>query len=126
MQFDLKNLRAEVLSEHAQTFAERLCENDRKNKYTQVRKFYTQLVELYLIVFNISDEVGRQKKFNEINLKIHLLVPHASYAKARDLVSDDFLNFIKNLVRQIDSPETLEHAKYVFEAVLGFYKNIKG
>ena len=46
----------------------------------------------------------------------------AAYAKGRSHVDDNFIAIFNRLLDQIDSAETLHHAKLFYEAMLGFRK----
>ena len=51
-----------------------------------------------------------------------MLKAKVAYAKGRGHVDENFVNVFNEIIKQIDSPQTLRHAKLFFEAMLGFRK----
>ena len=92
------------------------------NKSTQLRKFYDELSMWDDKIHRITDKAQRQAEYEKSAPFIHMLKAKAAYAKGRDHVNGDFLKLFNHLIGQIDSPETLRHAKLFFEAMIGFRK----
>lgn len=96
-----------------------------KNKSTQIRRFYDELVSW-------SDRVRlakldqREAEFSTCAPYINMLVARAAYAQGRGLVSPGFEKLVRRLVDQIKGPETLKQGKLFLEAVIGFKKGIEG
>jgi len=94
------------------------CENSRyrHNKPTQLRKFYDEVLRLEMAAKT------RKGDWNNILPLVHMVTAKTAYAKGRNLVSDNFLDFIKSGVGQINTPDDLKVFKNLFEAFMGFYK----
>lgn len=89
---------------------------ERINRRTQVRKFYDEILRLD----NIAQT--RPNSWSTVEPQLHLVIAKAAYAKGRDLVSDNFLNFIRESVLQVKRPDDLRIFATFFEALMGFYK----
>jgi len=89
------------------------------NKGSQLRKFYDEVVRLSMLV---KSDPNNNNKWDNILPMINMLVAKAAYAKGRKLITDSFLNFIKDSVAQIKRPEDLNVFSNLFEAFMGFYK----
>ena len=111
----------ELFSKKAEELAKILANENRTerknpNKASQIRKFYDEVLKL--------ETQARTKsiKKEQILPLVHMLIAKAAYAKGRDLVSDTFLNFIKDSVNQIKDTKDLKVFVNFFEALMGFYK----
>lgn len=89
------------------------------NKSTQLRKFYDELVMWHDKVFHASE---RSEAYRQAAPFIHMLKAKAAYSQGRGHVDKNFVDVFNRIIGQINSPETLKHAKLFFEAVLGFRK----
>ena len=118
---------ATLFSEDAEEIAKQLDASTKaggrdngKNKSTQVRRFYDELV-------GWQDRIGNDvEKFNQYVAFIRMLNAKAAYAEGRNLVTPDFVTWFKDCIKQVDSPRTLTNFRLHFEAVLGFLKSIRG
>ncbi|WP_300088086.1 type III-A CRISPR-associated protein Csm2 [uncultured Nitrosomonas sp.] len=91
-----------------------------KNKSTQIRRFYDELV-------GWQERIGTdEQKFKDYAAFIHMLNAKAAYAEGRNLVTHEFVEWLRGCIAQIDSPRTLNHFRLHFEAMLGFLKQIRG
>lgn len=110
----------ELFSKKAEKLAIRIKEdiktNKNSNKRTQIRKFYDEAIRL-----NLTAKT-RQDDWNNIMPMIHMLTAKAAYAHGRKLISEKFMNFIKDSVNQIERPEDLNVFCNFFEAFMGFYR----
>ncbi len=89
------------------------------NKSTQIRRFYDELLMW-------QEKVGdNQETFKNVEPFIQMMVAKTAYAYGRSYVGKNFLDLMKRLISQIDSPKTLNYAKLFFEAVLGFKKSLE-
>jgi CRISPR-associated protein Csm2 len=94
----------------------------KRNKPSQLRKFYDEVVRL--------DELARKhgkegEKWDRLILPaLHMLIAKTAYAEGRELVSSGFKNFIRQSVGQVESPEDLAVFAGLFEAFIGFYKGL--
>jgi CRISPR-associated protein Csm2 len=92
----------------------------RKNKSTQLRKFYDELVMWHDKIF--THGVNRDEKYKELAPFIKMLCAKVTYAKGRDHVTAGFETLFSHVIRAVNSPETLKQAKLFIEAFMGFYK----
>jgi CRISPR-associated protein Csm2 len=86
------------------------------NKRTQIRKFYDEVVRLDMA------SKTRPEDWNNILPLVHMMTAKAAYARGRELVSDNFMKFIKESVEQVGSAKDLSVFATFFEAFLGFYR----
>jgi CRISPR-associated protein Csm2 len=125
-----KEIDANLFADIAQAKAKFISEEGRgrKNKSTQLRKFYDELVMWHDKVFLARDENGktsaeiRQKEYAQLVPFIKMLCAKVTYAKGREHVSEGFEKLFTHVVRAISDPETLKQAKLFIEAFMGFYK----
>ena len=103
--------------------------NQSKNKSTQLRKFYDELVmwtdKVHAIGKLESDQKSadvRKTRYEDSAPFIKMMIAKVAYAHGRTHVDECFEQMFSHLIRQIDSPDTLKHAKLFMEAFMGFYK----
>ncbi|WP_186443196.1 type III-A CRISPR-associated protein Csm2 [Desulfobotulus alkaliphilus] len=116
-------MNAELFSKEAERMAEKLGNEGKnfkgkidKNKSSQIRKFYDELVRL-------ADEVRHApERWPLIEPRVHMLVAKAAYASGRGLVSDGFRGFIQDGATSVSNPEELQIWKDYFESIIGFFK----
>lgn len=94
----------------------------RKNKSTQLRKFYDELVMWFDKVHLERTKDAKANKYTEVAPFIKMMNAKVAYAKGRDHVDECFEQMFSHLIRQIDGPDSLKHAKLFMEAFMGFYK----
>ncbi|EMS80219.1 type III-A CRISPR-associated protein Csm2 [Desulfotignum phosphitoxidans] len=115
-----KQMNPLLFSQVAEDFARQMDkERERKrncNNQSQLRKFFDEIVRL-----NMAAKSGPDNWPNVLPL-VHMLTAKAAYAHARDLVSEGFLDFIKNGIKQIERPEDLSVFTMFFESFIGFFK----
>lgn len=112
-----KPLDPELFNGHAQKYAILIARSNRNaNKSTQLRRFYEELV--------LWDNRCRQQpeKFEEFLPFIRMINAKTAYAKGRGLVTNEFLDLMQHSLKQVDTPEKLNHCKLFWEAFMGFYK----
>jgi len=108
-----------LFSDDAENIAKLLNLDPSKNKPTQIRRFYDELV-------GWQERIGTdEQKFKDYAAFIHMLNAKAAYAQGRKLVTQEFADWLRGCIAQIDSPRTLNHFRLHFEAMLGFLKFIK-
>lgn len=98
---------------NAETIAEKIAR--KKDSYTQIRKFYDELVSLQKKVKNDND-------FEKIQPMIYLVKSKAAYALGRDNIAEIFYEFITQYVSNIVDKNSLNSFLLYFEAVLGYIK----
>jgi CRISPR-associated protein Csm2 len=89
-----------------------------KNKRTQIRKFYDEVVRLNSIAKNRTNA----EAWDNIIPYVNMLIAKAAYAEGRKLVTGDFTSFMKDSICQIHGPEDLAVFTNLFEAFMGYYK----
>jgi len=94
----------------------------KNNKSTQLRKFYDELVLWFDKVNHERTKEDKASKYAEVAPFIQMMNAKVAYSRGRDHVDACFEQMFSHLIRQIDSPETLKHAKLFMEAFMGFYK----
>lgn len=120
----LKNIPSTLFSDIAQSKAATVFEagEGKKNKSTQLRRFYDELVMWFERVHFERTPGERQKKYEEVAPFIQMLVAKAAYARGRDHVDECFETLFAHLIRQISDADSLRNAKLFMEAFMGFYK----
>lgn len=112
-------LNAKLFSDTAMAVAKKISSKGNVNSYTQLRKFYDELV-LW------QSKIGSNKElFAQSEPFIQMIRAKVAYAKGRKYIDDCFKVMMDNLIKQINSPETLSNAKLFFEAVLGFKRSFE-
>ena len=111
----------ELFSKTAEAFAKKVAEDNKQsrnkeNKRSQIRKFYDETVRLDMLT------KSRPKEWVSIIPIVHMLTAKAAYARGRKLISENFMNFIKESVNQIEGPEDLNVFCNFFESFMGFYR----
>lgn len=87
-----------------------------KNKPTQLRRFYDELVMLQEKVGSDKDRFEQQAPF------IQMLKAKVAYAKGRDKVDENFERLLRKVVDEVKDPASLKQAKLFMEAFMAFYK----
>lgn len=115
-----KTLDPELFSRMAEDLAQKLAGdirvNRKFNKRSQIRKFYDEVLSLD------SEARVKSNPMNDILPRLHMLIAKAAYARGRDLVSDNFVNFIRSAIRQVEDPDDLKVFTNFFEALMGYYR----
>jgi len=108
-----------LFSEDAKNVAELLSHDISKNKSTQIRRFYDELV-------GWQERIGKnEQKFRDYEAFIHMLNAKAAYAEGRKLVTREFVEWLSGCIKQVTDTHTLNHFRLHFEAMLGFLKFLK-
>ncbi len=94
----------------------------RNNKSSQLRKFYDELVMWFEKVNLERTTEAKASKYTEVAPFIKMMKAKVAYAKGRGHIDDCFEQMFSRLIHQVDSPDTLKHAKLFMEAFMGFYK----
>ncbi|MCL1824420.1 MAG: type III-A CRISPR-associated protein Csm2 [Betaproteobacteria bacterium] len=114
------NLFSDIAKEKAATV--HAAGEGKKNKSTQLRRFYDELVMWFEKVHFERTPKDRQAKYEEVAPFIQMLVAKAAYAKGREHVDECFETLFSYLISQINDAESLRNAKLFMEAFMGFYK----
>lgn len=109
-----------LFSNEAERLAQHLAkdhEQDKStNKRTQIRKFYDEVVRLDM------EAKSREGEWDNIAPLVQMMTAKAAYAKGRTLISDNFMEFIKQSVSQVENAKDLSVFASFFEAFMGFYR----
>lgn len=89
---------------------------DKYNKFTQIRRYYDELLKLS------SKAEDEKTDFNRILPAVYLIASQCAYARGKDLVGDYFYAFIKEYILAIKNKEDLNRCVMFMEAVLGYYR----
>lgn len=115
-----KKVDPKLFSTRAEDMAKELAKDNREskklNKRTQIRKFYDEVLRLDM------EAKTRPQEWDGILPLIHMLTAKAAYARGRELVSDNFVDFIRASIGQISEPDDLVIFANFFEAFMGFYR----
>lgn len=115
-----ENLFSDIAAEKAQRIHE--AGGRDKNKSTQLRKFYDELVMWTDKVHREQTREARSGKYTELAPFIKMMNAKVAYARGRNHVDACFEQMFSHVVRQIADPDSLKHAKLFMEAFMGFYK----
>jgi CRISPR-associated protein Csm2 len=91
-----------------------------RNKATQLRRFYDELV---LWETRASQQPD---KFDEYLPFILMINAKAAYAEGRKLVDRTFVNLLHHTLGEVKDAGTLTTCKLFWEAFMGFYKQERG
>ena len=123
LNFNQEKPDAELFNRTAETVAKSLHESagaSGKNKTTQIRRFYDELV-------GWQERIGNDdSKFKELEAFIKMLNAKVAYATGRNLVDNTFKEWFRECIAATTSATALKHFRLHFEAVLGFLKALRG
>lgn len=113
-----KKLDPELFSTQAEEFARQISNEATRtiNKGTQLRKFFDEILRLK----TLAQTTGAD--WNLILPQVHMVTAKVAYAKGRNLVSQSFVNHVREGVEQIETEEDLRVFSNHMEAFMGFYK----
>ncbi|MBN2107100.1 MAG: type III-A CRISPR-associated protein Csm2 [Deltaproteobacteria bacterium] len=87
-----------------------------RNKPTQIRKFYDEVIRFDSIV------KASPKEFDNVLPYLKMLNAKAAYAMGRDLISGKFKDFIADSLHQVNDKQDFAAFTGLFEAFIGYYK----
>ncbi len=112
-----KKIDPKLFSETAEEFAREIGQEDRrKNKGTQLRRFFDEIVRLN------SQAQAEGSDWDTILPLVHMIVAKAAYAQGRRLVTRSFVDLIKSGINQIKEKDDLQVLTNFMESFMGFYK----
>lgn len=115
-----RTLKPDLFSTKADDLAKTLHEADgERNKRTQLRKFYDEVLRLNSITKTNPQD------WDNILPYVNMLIAKATYAQGRKLVTEEFVEFMRKSVGQLQQPEDLDVFANFFEAFMGFYKKYR-
>ena len=92
-----------------------------RNKGTQLRRFYDELVMLQSKVGSSTDS-NSDSRFAAQHPYVQMLKAKVAYARGRNKVDSNFESLLRHVVDQIKDHETFRQAKLFMEAFMAFYK----
>lgn len=104
---------AELINKNADNVAK--CIQKGSNSYTQIRKFYDELLSL-------QKKAANDKDFKKIQPMIYLVKSKAAYARGKGNINQNLENFFIFYIEKITDEETLKYFMLYFEAVLGYLR----
>jgi CRISPR-associated protein Csm2 len=113
-----KEINAKLYSDIAEEAAKAVAgdKHGNKNKPSQLRRFYDELLAL-------QDKVGSEKeRFDQYLPFIQMLKAKVAYAKGRDKVDEAFCALLNRVIDQADNFQKLKQARLFMEAFMAFYK----
>lgn len=116
--FHLHPIEPELFNSIAQAQARQIAQpqDQNRNKSTQLRRFYDELVAWEMRV------AQKPEKFDEYLPFIRMLNAKAAYAEGRKLVDHNFVDLWAHTLREVTNAKTLTTCKLFWEAFMGFYK----
>ncbi len=111
-----EKLDPELYNSVAQEAAKKIAAGGDRNKPTQLRKFYDE------IILWDNKVALKPEKFDEYLPFIRMLNAKVAYAEGRKLVDRNFVDLLHNGLKQVVCAETLHRFKLFMEAFMGFYK----
>lgn len=118
------SLDPQLFNEVAKRCAEAVGANQRRNKPSQLRRFYDELA-MWNVKIEQAPSGEAEARFAEYQPFILMLNAKAAYADGRELVDANFVKLLAHCLRQATDARTLGLAKLFFEAFLGFYKEFR-
>jgi len=117
---DKRTIRPDLFSHTAEDLAKEFSQAERNlNKRTQIRKFYDEVVRLN------SHARANPDDWENILPYVNMLIAKGAYAEGRKLVTQEFVDFMKGSIEQVQEPEDLDVFTNFFEAFMGFYKKYR-
>ncbi len=113
-----KKLDPTLFSTQAEEFARQINQESSRstNKGTQLRKFFDEILRLNTLA------QARDSDWNLILPQVHMLIAKVAYARGRKLVSQSFVDHVREGIAQVENPEDLKVFCNHMEAFMGFYK----
>jgi CRISPR-associated protein Csm2 len=93
-------------------------ERKEKNKSTQLRRFFDEVVRLNTQAQTDKDNIN----WNMILPHVHMLIAKIAYAQGRELVTPSFVDLMRSGITQIEDKKDLQVFTNFLEAFMGFYK----
>lgn len=112
---------ADLINKNAEKVAN--CIRNGLNSYTQIRKFYDELLSLQNQIRKYQN-TDKKESFETIKPMIYLVKSKAAYAKGKGNINENLEKFFMFYIDKITSQEELKHFMLYFEAVLGYLRRI--
>ena len=113
-----KKLDPQLFSTIAEEFAKKINDESSRstNKGTQLRKFFDEILRLNTLA------QAKDADWNLLLPQVHMVIAKTAYAQGRKLVSQSFVNHVRQGIEQVETPEDLRIFSNHMEAFMGFYK----
>jgi CRISPR-associated protein Csm2 len=115
---DKRAINPKLFSDDAEKLALEIHESGErargKNKRTQLRKFYDEVLRL--------NALTKAESWENVLPYVNMLVAKSAYAEGRGHVTPEFTVFLKESINQVEKPEDMGVFANVFEAFMGFYR----
>lgn len=112
-----KQIDPTLFSVTAEQMARDIGQEDRgKNKGTQLRRFFDELVRINTRAQREGDN------WNLTHPLVHMMLAKAAYAQGRNLVTESFVKLMRDGISQVHDREDLQVLTNFLEAFMGFYK----
>jgi CRISPR-associated protein, Csm2 family len=101
-------------------YAERVAEEVRNLKTTQLRKFFSEI--------KANERELKEKGWKSIEGRFYMMRPNLAYAKARKLVPDQFFDLMNACMKQVDKgddeqkKENYKRFVQFLEAIIAYHK----
>ncbi|HFU76111.1 MAG TPA: type III-A CRISPR-associated protein Csm2 [Arcobacter sp.] len=118
--FDLEEITEKTFDITAQKWSRIIANVDRGVEKNQLRNFYDKVLELEEKAMNADENEFKTKVLPFVKM-LNSKVVYASN-KQQGSVNKAFVIFMEESLKQINSKETFQNFKYLFEAVIGFYE----
>ena len=89
-----------------------------KNKNSQVRRYFDEVVRLNTIAQGGNDEDMQYRVLPQL----HMLISKVVYARGRNLITQSFEDMMKTGINQVKDREDLQVLTNFLESFMGFYK----
>lgn len=115
---DNKKINDELFSACAEEWAKEIAKEGKKNKnkYTQIRKFYDEVLRLKTRLQEEEIDIA------DILPYLKMLNAKAVYAKGRKHVTEKFVEFLKVSLNQVKDKRSFDVFTTFFEAFMGYYR----
>lgn len=110
---------ADMINKNADVIAKIIKQGE--NSYTQVRKFYNELLLLQKQAQGNQNNVD-SGEFEKVLPMIYLVKSKAAYARGKKNINDNLLSFLVFYIEKIKNIEQLKYFMLYFEAILGYLR----
>ncbi len=110
---------ADMINKNADVIAKIIKQGE--NSYTQVRKFYNELLLLQKQAQGNQNNI-ESGEFEKVLPMIYLVKSKAAYANGKKNINDNLLTFLVFYIEKIKNIEQLKYFMLYFEAILGYLR----
>ena len=114
----------ELFSSEAEKIAKKVYEsgNSRStlNNPSQIRKFYDEVMRIDGLIRTFP-EAQQQSEFEKLLPYLKMLNAKAAYSQGRQLITSDFVLFLKESLTQVTDIDSFKVFTALFEAFIGYF-----